>query len=579
MNKPVEDQDPDRMTDYELLRIIHFLERIRAPYDEKLPGADPDPVWNIVLYLVKSNLRGDPVTISSLASVANIPFATAVRRIHKLIEADLIKQHERKIGGRTFNLVASPSLKSSFVAYAMRVKVLLAETFGLGRGKANEDDYYFGGAYMADQIIPPLKIIENRMLPDQDLRFLLHDDNYFQSMRNMWSDFRSKLSSRRNFKMLALPDLHEEVFANAARTESSYDIVCINMPWLGEAVKSGIVQPLSPYLKDSGINPLDFHPNIWSTGHWGDEQYGVPIYCTIESLAIRKDLFEDNKLHGPTTFEKVLEAAQRLHNPKRGMQGIVWNAAKGMPVAHSFMFLMGSCGAPILNVPMSRLSFDYSRMEGEMYRPRVLCDQGFHTLDYMRSLLAYSPPDILVMDWNRALDCFMTGHAAMIYCWTMRASRFEYDIHSAVKRKVEYLPHPHSAGAPKVSPIGGFLLAIPAHLSPERSKLAFEAISWMASPAAMKEHVKNGIPVAPRFSVTADPEAAATTPIVRFADRLAKQNRLHAWQRPPIPEYAVIETILGEEIFAALNGDATDREALERSQNRIDAAMRAAGHY
>ena len=40
------------------------------------------------------------------------------------------------------------------------------------------------------------------------------------------------------------------------------------------------------------------------------------------------------------------------------------------------------------------------------------------------------------------------------------------------------------------------------------ARLAFDAISWMASPAAMKEHVKNGIPVAPRFSVSADPEAA-----------------------------------------------------------------------
>ena len=36
---------------------------------------------------------------------------------------------------------------------------------------------------------------------------------------------------------------------------------------------------------------------------------------------------------------------------------------------------------------------------------------------------------------------------------------------------------------------------------------------------------------------------------------------------------------LGEEIFAALNGELTDREALERSQNRIDKVMRAAGHY
>jgi multiple sugar transport system substrate-binding protein len=167
----------------------------------------------------------------------------------------------------------------------------------------------------------------------------------------------------------------------------------------------------------------------------------------------------------------------------------------------------------------------------------------------------------------------------MIYCWTMRAARFEYDIHSVVKRKVSYHPHPAGPGGSSLSPIGGFLLAVPASLPPERAHLAFEAISWMASPAAMKEHVKNGIPAAPRFSVSADPEAAASTPIVSFVDRLAKQNRIQNWQRPPVREYHVIEEILGEEIFAALNGDVSDEQALTRSQNRIDAAMRAAGYY
>ena len=159
----------------------------------------------------------------------------------------------------------------------------------------------------------------------------------------------------------------------------------------------------------------------------------------------------------------------------------------------------------------------------------------------MHELLAYSPPDILSIDWNKALNYFIGGQAAMIYCWTMRAARFEYDIHSVVKRKVAYHCHPAGPGGKSVSPIGGFLLVVPASLPPERARLAFEAISWMASPAAMKEHVKNGIPVAPRFSVSADPEAAASTPIVSFVDRLARQGKIHNWQRPPIPEYHLIE--------------------------------------
>jgi multiple sugar transport system substrate-binding protein len=567
------------MTEYELLRIITFLERMRRPYDDLLKAAEPDPNWNIIFYLMKHHLRGENVTMSSLASAADIPFASAMRRIHKLIRTGDIQLRSRGTTGKSHFLEPSRKLAISFTEYAKRVKALLGDTFGLRAGSGDTDDYYFGGSYFAGQIIPPLEIMEKKQEAGQDLRFLLHDDNYFASMRDMWSDFRSKLSARKNFKLLSLPELREEVFANARNRESKYDVIAINMPWLGESVSNGVAQPLTEHLKSSSINPLDFHPAIWATGTWNKTQYGIPIYCTIEALSIRKDLFEARKLHHPTSFEKVIQAAKALHDPKRGMQGIVWNAARGMPVSHSFMFFMGCCGSPVINVPAPRLHVDYSRLKGEAMRPRILSESGRQTLKYMHELLAYSPPDILSIDWNRALEYFMGGHVAMIYCWTMRAARFEYDIHSVVKRKVAYHPHPAGPGGTGVSPIGGFLLMVPASLPPERAHLAFEAISWMASPAAMKERVKNGFPVAPRFSVSADPEAAASTPIVSFVDRLAKQNKIQNWQRPPIPEYHIIEDILGEEIFAALSGEHSDEEALSRSQNRIDAAMRKAGYY
>ena len=51
---------------------------MRQPYDRLLKAAEPDPNWNIILYLMKHHLRGENVTKSSLASSADIPFATAM---------------------------------------------------------------------------------------------------------------------------------------------------------------------------------------------------------------------------------------------------------------------------------------------------------------------------------------------------------------------------------------------------------------------------------------------------------------------------------------------------------------------
>src|ERR1700688_4940067 len=79
------------MTEYELLRIIAFLERVRQPFQDLIPIADEDATWNMLLFLIKSHLTGTPVTLSALASVANVPHATAMRRIHALIESGHIE--------------------------------------------------------------------------------------------------------------------------------------------------------------------------------------------------------------------------------------------------------------------------------------------------------------------------------------------------------------------------------------------------------------------------------------------------------------------------------------------------------
>ncbi len=567
------------MTEYELLRIITFLERVKGPYRELVPIAEEDASWNMLLYLIKQNLTGSPVTMSSLASIANIPFATANRRIHELIESGHILKKTASETGRSFVLLPSPELSQSFAQYAKRIKALLAETFGLRPKFEDEDSYYFGGSYFATQIIPPPQLVESLFRGKRELKFLLNDDNYFASMTDMWSDFRNNMASRKNFDRLKLPDLHARIIENAAKPTSAYDIVAFNAPWAGEVANKGLFRSLNSLIEGSSISPHDFHPSVWSMGTWQGRQIGVPIYCTIELLAARTDLFGRDKIAYPTTFDETVAAAKHFHKPAKQLYGIAWNGGRGMPIASTFMFLMACCGESILKIPKSRLFFTVDRAVGEQLRPQILSEAGFHVLDYLHRLVEFSSPDILSMDWDKRTTAFLTGQAALAYCWTVRAARFETDINSAVKHKVAYLQQPKGPKGASNNPMGGFLLGIPSNLPEPRVQLAFEAISWMTSPEAMKANVRNGFPVAPRFSVSADPEAAATSPIVSVVDQLAKLNLLKSWPRPPVPEYLSIEKIIGDAIHEALRGEISDREALTKAQSAVDRLMHGAGYY
>ena len=568
------------MTEHELLRIIAFLERVRLPFQELIPVAEEDATWNMLLFLVKSHLTGTPVTISALASISKVPVATALRRIHALIErGDIVRKNITETGKR-FRLEPSEALLESFLRYARSIKLLLAETFGF-RSKADSDeDYYFGGSYFAAQIIPPPRLIESLFSGQREIKFLLNDDNYFLSMRNMWSDFRSNMSSGKNFDLRKLPQLHDRVIENGRRAEIGIRHRRDQCALAGRGGPEGTGD--SPRLRTSSRRRSRRSTSIPRSGRWAPGTASNTASRSIARSSCSRCARICSSATGSTTRRPSTRRSPRRGistRRRRGSTASPGTAGAGMPIASTFMFLMGCCGECILRIPKSSLSHGVDEARGEQLRPQIDSEAGLHVLDYLHELLEVSPPDILEMDWDRRTTSFLSGQTALAYCWTVRAARFETDVSSAVKRRVHYLPQPRGPSGASNNPIGGFLLCIPSNLPEERIELAFEAIAWMTSPEAMKANVQNGFPVAPRFSVSADPEAAATSPIVSIVDRLAKRNMLKAWPRPPVPEYLSLEAILGEEIHSALRGEASDRAALKAAQKQADQVMRAAGYY
>ena len=548
------------MSPHELSRVIDFLRKMRQPFDSGLPGAKPDSFWNAVLELVDCHLHQVPVTITTLIEMSRASYGAGNRLITKMIEDGQILRVPRGPQHKTVYLAPSDELLAAFQIYASQVKAHLARTFGLRSG-AETDEYYFGGSYFAAHIIAPLQGHDISSAALRNTRFLLHDDNYFASMRNMWSDFRNDLSRKSSFDLRPLPELYKRVDQVLRDPSTATDVVAINMPWLGRFADEGMLAPLDDALRNAPINPLDFHPSVWNTGRWNGKQYGIPIYCTVEFLAARRDLFEEAGLSYPRTFDETIAAARALHHPGRDQFGISWNAARGMPIAHSFMFFLASAGGSVIDIPRKHENW-LDSIDPRNPKLTLNSDEGLSAIDYMRRLIEVSSPGIEGFDAEHNLNSFMSGHAAMSYSWSMRASRLEHDPGSRVKRRVAYLTPPARKGRQVTAPVGGFLLTIPAYIDAERKRDIVNAIAWMASPEAMKAHVQNGFPVAPRFSVCADPEALASSPIVSFVDRMARRHELNTWSRPPIPEYVAIEAALGTEIYAAVFEGKPPRQAL-----------------
>jgi multiple sugar transport system substrate-binding protein len=556
-----------KLSDHELSRIIGFLRQIRGPFDATVPGVKPDPHWNIVLELIDSHIQQRPLDVTSLIELSEATYGTGNRMITKMITDGQIIKVPRGPKHKTAFLAPSDELIDAFITYAMHVKAHLAKTFGLRSGSETEE-YYFGGSYFASHIISPVQGQDINSESLRNLRFLLHDDNYFASMRNMWSDFRNDIARKSSFDLFSLAELYDKAQVALQAPKKSYDVVALNIPWLGRFAASGLIASLDDVLPDAAINPLDFHPTVWSTGRWNNQQYGIPIYCTIEILTARKDLFEAAQLAYPRTFDDLISAARTLHKPDQGMYGMSWSAARGMTIAHDFMLLVASAQGSIIDIPRKHENWQDS-FDAKNLKLRINSDEGLAAIEFMRQLREVSPPDIHTFGSDKNLQCFMSGQAAMSFSWTMRAARLEHELSSKVKRRVAYLAPPILRGRQPTAPVGGFLLTIPANVPKERKQEIVNAIAWMASPEAMKAHVRNGFPVAPRFSVCADPEAMASSPVVSFVDRMARRNELNTWSRPSVPEYVEIERVLGNEIYDAVFEGKPAKKALADAESQI----------
>ena len=425
------------MTEHELLRIIAFLERVRLPFQELVPIAEEDATWNMLLFLIQNHLTGTPVAISTLASVAKVPHATAMRRIHALIERGDIVTKNASDTGKRFMLLPSEALLESFIQYARKIKSLLAETFGLRAKTDSDEDFYFGGSYFAAQIIPPPRLIESLFRGKREIKFLLNDDNYFLSMRNMWADFRNNMASRKNFDLRKLPQLHERLIENARRDGFR---IRHRRDQRALARRSGEEESGDP-ARFPHQGRRDLAARFSSLG-LVDGDAGAASSSASRSIARSNcspraaTSSKRTRSTIPTTFEKTVAAAKHFHAPAKERYGIAWNGGRGMPIASTFMFLMGCCGESILRIPKSSLAMGVDEARGEQLRPQIQSDAGLRVLDYLHKLKEVSPPDILEMDWDRRTTSFLSGQTALAYCWTVRAARFETDVSSAVKRKV-----------------------------------------------------------------------------------------------------------------------------------------------
>ena len=567
------------MTREEMVRILKFIDDMHLLSGERTRLSTADPRWNIVSYAMRRHLEGRLLTVTSLASASAVPYGTAMRRIGDLIDQGFLIKRPRSKSGKSFSLHPTRKLITEFESFAMQFKAMVGTTFGYTNDEGGMSDFYFGGYYMASRILPYPNAMRSGVGFDRRVSILCSVDPTFRTLGEFSSNLNELCGTYIEIINLPLDELHSEIMVNADRKSSKYDIVAVDLPWIGQLAEQGIVQPLDDIIAETRYNSSDFHNAAWRGSSWRGQQYGLPIQPTVEVLFCREDIFSRAGLSIPQTTEDVLFAARLLHGSAFNLSGIVMNFGRGTPVAHTFIQTLADFGQPIIDLRPIGDDFDVGELAGENFRPMLNTDAARQTCRFLLDLLHFAHPDSLQCNWDRRIRIFSEGNAAMSYGWSIRAAAFESNEDSPAYGNVAFVTHPCAPGKRRVSPIGGFSLAIPSGLSERRVQTAWKVMEYLTRPELMKWYVQHGNLTSPRFSTSADPEVQASSRLIGEIDGMERRGEVQIWPRPPVPEFSDMLGIIGNEIHSMLQGELSIPDALGNAQSQIDRLMRENGRY
>ena len=566
------------ISNQEMERFLDFMEQFEVETDRALSIKRGYSEVRLLATLVRNHLSGKTSTSSSLVSASGLTYGTAVRALESIESRGLLLRRARTATGKSFSLHPTEKLMMEWQELARRFRAIIGSTYEAGPDSKNSG-YYFGSSYAKGNVLPPLTSLTSKLPINGDLRLLEHADPTFMAMHALKKQFESIFGVNIKSRALSIDRLRDEILENAKLQKSRYDIVACDTPWFGEMAEAGHFLPIQDFMSESGFDTSDFHPEAIASARYQGLQYGLPVQTTPELLVYRRDVFAAHGLRPPRTIADTLHAAKTLHDPFGGMAGIAWNAARGTPMGHSFLFVIASFGQPVLNLAKTALGFDGENVHGENYRPMFDTPEARDAAEYLRELVQYSPRGILNMSWFERARSYALGDSAMAYCATLLAPLFELDKSSPAWSNTEYLPLPFGPKGRPIAPLGGYALAIPSNIAPERIDPIWTALQSLTSAHTVKLYIENGSLVSPRFSVSLDPEVQQISPLISIVDEMARRGILQMWPRPPVPGISDIIAIVGEEMHDALRGDKSVSDALANSQNRADALMRLRGNY
>ncbi|MCE9671846.1 ABC transporter substrate-binding protein [Myxococcus stipitatus] len=325
-----------------------------------------------------------------------------------------------------------------------------------------------------------------------------------------------------------------------------FDVLVVDVVWVPEFARAGWVADVSAAFPPERLRE-EFLPGPVEAVVVDGRTYAVPWYLDVGVLYYRTDLVP----RAPRTYAELEAFAREARARRPALQGYVWQGRQYEGL---------SC-----NVYEALWGHGGEAMEGG----RVLLDTkpAREALAYLRGLVVsgVSPQTVTGFSEEESRRVFQEGRAVFMRNWPYAWSEAQKE-DSPIRGKVGIAPLPTVDGEPGYGALGGWQLAVNAHVSPERRRLAERLIAHLTSPEANLVLALHYARNPPRTALYDDPRLKDGAPFIASLREMVERAR----PRPVTPYYNLVSDVLQSEFSAAVAGLRTPEEALRRAQRQVD---------
>lgn len=395
-------------------------------------------------------------------------------------------------------------------------------------------------------------------------------------MQGLTDDFTEKTGHEVEWVTLEENVLRQRVTTDISARGGQFDIMTIGMYEAPIWAKNNWLVPLDDLPAEYDVD--DLLPAMRGGLSLDGTLYAAPFYGESSMIMYRTDLMDEAGLEMPDapTWEFVADAARKMTDKDNEIYGICLRGKAGW--GENMAFLTATAN-----------SFG-ARWFDENWTPQFDSEAWSNTLNFYIDLMNEAgPPGASNNGFNENLSLFQQGKCGMWIDATVAASFVTNPDDSTVADKVGFALAPDTGLGKRSNWLWAWALAIPA--GTQKEDVAKEFINWATSKeyielVASKEGWAN-VPPGARTSLyenanykdipfaqmtldsilSADPNNPAVDPVPYVGVQFAA-----------IPEFAGIATQVGQEFSAALAGQQSAEEALEKAQALTVDEMEAAGY-